>query len=874
VDLERYQRLHDKANARKLALKGQLEALSHQTAAVPEVSDMEVLAAANAIEDADEARTQAQARIDVLLDLEARARRWADTHARLAAAREKLRQAEAVLGEAVRIEAEYARLRELRDVLPAVFAVATTRAKMGESERRTERLVRDRADAQERRTAAEAALDQAKRKRASLQKTLAADEARLADVGKRLRELEGLLRAVKLAEDQEAELRRLDDELKRLPTNPPAEAEKAAELVERLAEVERVVPVLERLHAERSDLLQARHRHREEQAAADRVKAEGEAARRRYDDLVPQLDRAKADRAAADEAVGGTSALVKQARAVLDEFGSLAGQKSCRACGQPLSPSHFEQEKRRRADELRQAERRHADAVVVQKRAAAALDDLAMAEVAQKGELDRLRETYKEHAAAAKQAAADTDRHTRFCKLAYAELPDAFRRKVAFALPDDWARVEYPARDELSRLRGEAAGLDAAKRQLRDAQTAVDRWRQLSAKAESTRATLAKVRAGLPAGDPAALRGEHQRLDTDERTLAAAIKTTKANVQAADAEADRFAREAHEATRLLTELAGRFGNEENVRTHCRETIDREMRKIPDTWRPAVEAAGTAEYSRWKDEQSALEAKDTEARYRKLESARAGLDTLRTDIRALEAEAEAFPEDARRSPDEVKGLLAEARKGHEAADKGLQDARRRKAVLDGHREQRAKLGEQYRQADAEHNRYKILAELLGRDRLQRHLVRRAERQIVDYANAVLDRLSGGQLFLKLVGGEEGAGTDRALELECSNRVTGGSPINVQFLSGSQKFRVAVSLALGIGQYASRQHRPIESVIIDEGFGCLDRQGRQVMIQELQNLRGHLHCILLVSHQEEFADAFADGYRFELTDGATRVSRFQR
>jgi DNA repair exonuclease SbcCD ATPase subunit len=159
-------------------------------------------------------------------------------------------------------------------------------------------------------------------------------------------------------------------------------------------------------------------------------------------------------------------------------------------------------------------------------------------------------------------------------------------------------------------------------------------------------------------------------------------------------------------------------------------------------------------------------------------------------------------------------------------------------------------------------------------LQRHLVRRAERQIVDYANAVLDRLSGGQLFLKLVGTEDGSSTDKALDLECYNRVTGGAPINVAFLSGSQRFRVAVALALGIGQYASKQHRPIESVIIDEGFGCLDRSGRQVMIQELQNLRGHLHCILLVSHQEEFADAFPDGYRFELADGATRVSRFVR
>jgi DNA repair exonuclease SbcCD ATPase subunit len=148
-------------------------------------------------------------------------------------------------------------------------------------------------------------------------------------------------------------------------------------------------------------------------------------------------------------------------------------------------------------------------------------------------------------------------------------------------------------------------------------------------------------------------------------------------------------------------------------------------------------------------------------------------------------------------------------------------------------------------------------------------------VVEYANAVLDRLSGGQLYLKLSGEANGEGTAaRALELEAYNRATGERPINVAFLSGSQKFRVAVSLALGIGQYASRQHRPIEAVIIDEGFGCLDSQGRLVMIQELQNLRNQMRCILLVSHQEEFADAFPDGFHFFLEGGAARIKPFQK
>jgi DNA repair exonuclease SbcCD ATPase subunit len=85
-------------------------------------------------------------------------------------------------------------------------------------------------------------------------------------------------------------------------------------------------------------------------------------------------------------------------------------------------------------------------------------------------------------------------------------------------------------------------------------------------------------------------------------------------------------------------------------------------------------------------------------------------------------------------------------------------------------------------------------------------------------------------------------------------------------------VAVSVALAIGQYASRQHRPIQSVIIDEGFGCLDPDNRQFMIQELHNLQGQLARIILVSHQEEFASAFGNSYRLWRETGGTQVRRF--
>ena len=232
-------------------------------------------------------------------------------------------------------------------------------------------------------------------------------------------------------------------------------------------------------------------------------------------------------------------------------------------------------------------------------------------------------------------------------------------------------------------------------------------------------------------------------------------------------------------------------------------------------------------------------------------------------------------EARQELPAIQGQLAAAKLRNRSCDDALREAQKRLALLENQVQQRREIEAEQLKLDGELAIQKTLAELLGRDRLQLYLVRKAERQVVEHANVVLDRLSGGQLYLKLSGVADGEGSSqKALDLEAYNRSTGEKPINVAFLSGSQKFRVAVSLALGIGQYASRQHRPIESVIIDEGFGCLDNQGRQVMIQELQNLRGQMRCILLVSHQEDFAEAFPDGYHFRLDGGATKVTRFQR
>ncbi len=398
-------------------------------------------------------------------------------------------------------------------------------------------------------------------------------------------------------------------------------------------------------------------------------------------------------------------------------------------------------------------------------------------------------------------------------------------------------------------------------------------WHTLTAQEAAKLQEITRLQQELPA-DREEIRREHGRLEAEEKSVEKSLSAKRLELKELEVEAERLTKERDQAKAAVGKCDADLTQQEVIRQHAQQTLTRTRAALPPAWHTAAEKVGTSELFDWSGERDRLEKARTDDRARELHLARLNRDVLRQNKEGVETLAESFSAEGRQEPAALAEALKTARTKDRSCDEELGNARQKRALLGTYIQQREEIQEETLKAEGDLAVQRTLADLLGRDRLQLYLVRQAERQVVEHANAVLDRLSRGQLYLKLCGEAEGDASGKALELEAYNRETGERPINVAFLSGSQKFRVAVSLALGIGQYASRQHRPIESVIIDEGFGCLDRHGRQVMIQELQNLRNQMRCILLVSHQEEFADAFSDGYHFELEGGATRVKRFQK
>jgi DNA repair exonuclease SbcCD ATPase subunit len=159
----------------------------------------------------------------------------------------------------------------------------------------------------------------------------------------------------------------------------------------------------------------------------------------------------------------------------------------------------------------------------------------------------------------------------------------------------------------------------------------------------------------------------------------------------------------------------------------------------------------------------------------------------------------------------------------------------------------------------------LVKLLGKDGLQGALVADALGQVTSNANGFLKRLTGGTLELSIQ--QDGD----SLELQARDATCMREPRSAKALSGSQKFRCAVAIASGIGQYAGAGG--MRSIVIDEGFASLDRESQLMMVEELKRLAEIMDKVIVVSHLEAFTDRdnFPDQLLVETVGDGSRIRR---
>jgi DNA repair protein SbcC/Rad50 len=594
-------------------------------------------------------------------------------------------------------------------------------------------------------------------------------------------------------------------------------------------------------------------------AALKALAAERKAAERAARDADAEFTAADAALAAARQCEAECQALVATLEAQLRECEEAVGETTCSRCGQPVDAKRAKAEitelrtrlKTARADVTAVAKETKAAATALdagRKRAKACADELARIE----REVNAAEARRDEHA----RAAADVkERHAAFVAAAPAEL--------ASALPADAPAAVFTA---VFSEHGDAPTRAAAATKELEQLRAVEGQRSVAiAEREKTAAAVAAEEAKLDGrrGDLPSARAEH---DAAVASLDAAERAVSDGREAADA-----ARGAEEtARRALSD-----GREQRAR---RESEAAQRRQEAQGHRQAAEAfatqlgglagqaledpAGTLATVRAHQQSLADAPKRKEALERALSDYAewTGQRSAKTDeiagIPEAHRVAEADAADAVRAAEAAAGAARVAR-----------DALRHQvAVLEEKLGQVAGLVAERDEAARRHTRFNKLTRLLGKNGLQGALIATALGAIANHANAFLRRLTGGSLQLTIDRADGDALELRAIDSTCMR-----DPRNVRALSGSQKFRCAVAIAAGIGQYAGAGG--MRSIVIDEGFGSLDREGQRQMVDELKNLATHMEKVIVVSHLDVFTDRdnFPDQLLVETDGSASRIRR---
>jgi len=194
---------------------------------------------------------------------------------------------------------------------------------------------------------------------------------------------------------------------------------------------------------------------------------------------------------------------------------------------------------------------------------------------------------------------------------------------------------------------------------------------------------------------------------------------------------------------------------------------------------------------------------------------------------------------------------------------LGDLKLRRKSWEAQREERAHLVGQYKQ----------LERAFGKDGVPALLIEQALPQIEAKANEILDRLSNGNMSVRFI--TQAAYKDRrredlreTLDIQISD---GAGTRDYEMFSGGEAFRVNFAIRLALSEVlAQRAGARLQTLVIDEGFGSQDAQGRQRLVEAINLVRQDFAKILVITHIDELKDFFPNRIEVEKTERGSSIS----
>lgn len=158
----------------------------------------------------------------------------------------------------------------------------------------------------------------------------------------------------------------------------------------------------------------------------------------------------------------------------------------------------------------------------------------------------------------------------------------------------------------------------------------------------------------------------------------------------------------------------------------------------------------------------------------------------------------------------------------------------------------------------------------RMRLSAYVLAARLEEITVLANHQLEIMSAGRYRLEHTDARAKGGARSGLGLVVRDSWT-GTARDTATLSGGETFMVSLALALALGQAVLHDSggRPLETLLVDEGFGSLDDESLELVMQVLDELRSGGRTVGIVSHVGELRSRVPAQIRVHKTEQGSRV-----
>jgi DNA repair protein SbcC/Rad50 len=284
-------------------------------------------------------------------------------------------------------------------------------------------------------------------------------------------------------------------------------------------------------------------------------------------------------------------------------------------------------------------------------------------------------------------------------------------------------------------------------------------------------------------------------------------------------------------------------------------------------------------------------KPFETRNGQLQTAQARAQELQARIEQLNASLERWQETLaadRSRRDELTAVVARLPQSERALsqqsteverlERAANDARQRlgaaRQKLDACRMQAARRQNVAGDLAAVLDRQSVFEELqaaFGKKGVQAMIIEAAIPEIENEANRLLNRMTDGRMAVRMETQRETKSSQElreTLDIILSDEL--GSR-DYSLYSGGEAFRANFAIRIALSKLlARRAGAALQTLIVDEGFGTQDSQGRERLVQAITSIQDDFERILVITHIDELKDLFPARIDVVKTEMGSQIS----